>query len=97
MNEKHLDVEGRLPLAYRNREFMDTPIARPMRIMSEYLYPLSHFRNEKIHDTVVFFGSARLLEMGPLGRYYNEALEIVNAVLPTADGDMKFAALAWEG
>jgi uncharacterized protein (TIGR00730 family) len=86
MNEKHLEVEGRLPLAYRNREFMDTPAARPMRIMSEYLYPLSHFRNEKIHDTVVFFGSARLLEMGPLGRYYNEARELARRLTEWSDG-----------
>ncbi len=86
MNEKHFDVEGRLPLAYRNREFMDTPAARPLRIMSEYLYPLSHFRNEKIHDTVVFFGSARLLEMGPLGRYYNEARELARRLTEWSDG-----------
>jgi len=31
------------------------------------------------------------------GRYYDEALEIAQAVLPAADGDMKFAALVWEG
>ena len=30
--------------AYRNEEFLDTPDARPLRILSEYLYPLSHFR-----------------------------------------------------
>jgi uncharacterized protein (TIGR00730 family) len=86
MNEKHIDVEGRLPLAYRNREFMDTPAARPMRILSEYLYPLSHFRNERVHDTVVFFGSARLLEMGPLGRYYNEARELARLLTEWSDG-----------
>ncbi len=86
MNEKHSEVEGRLPLAYRNREFMDTPNARPLRIMSEYLYPLSHFRNEKIHDTVVFFGSARLHEMGPLGRYYNEARELARRLTEWSDG-----------
>ena len=76
MIEKHQEYEGRLPLAYRNREFLDVPEARSLRIISEYLYPLSHFRKERIHDTVVFFGSARLLEMGPLGRYYNEAREL---------------------
>jgi len=63
----------RSELAYRNQPFLDTPDARSLRILSEYLYPLSHFRQQKIHDTIVFFGSARLLEMGPMGRYYNEA------------------------
>jgi len=85
MNEKHEHVEGRLPLAYRNQEFMDTPIARPLRIMSEYLHPLSHFRNEKIHDTVVFFGSARLMEMGPMGRYYTEARELARLLTEWSD------------
>jgi uncharacterized protein (TIGR00730 family) len=85
MNEKHLEIDGRLPLAYRNHEFMDTPSARPLRIISEYLYPLSHFRNENIHDTVVFFGSARLMEMGPLGRYYNEARELAHRLTEWSD------------
>jgi uncharacterized protein (TIGR00730 family) len=67
---------GRLPLAYRNTDFMDTADARMLRMMSEYLYPLSHFRKERIHDTVVFFGSARVVEMGTMGRYYNEAREL---------------------
>ncbi len=30
-----------------------------MRILSEYLEPLSRFRRERIQDTIVFFGSAR--------------------------------------
>ena len=85
MNEKRKKVDGRLPLAYRNEEFMDTPAARPLRMMSEYLYPLSHFRNERIHDTVVFFGSARLMEMGPLGRYYNEARELARRLTEWSD------------
>ncbi len=58
-------------LAYRNEKFLDTPDARSLRILSEYLYPLAHFRKEKVQDTVVFFGSARTFEMGPNGRYYN--------------------------
>jgi tetratricopeptide (TPR) repeat protein len=31
------------------------------------------------------------------GRYYNEALEIVKAVFPAANGDFRFVVLAWEG
>ena len=29
-------------------------------MLAEFLEPLAHFRREKIRDTVVFFGSARL-------------------------------------
>src|SRR6266446_3229043 len=86
MIEKHKDLEGRLPLAYRNREFLDSPDGRSLRIVSEYLYPLSHFRRERIHDTVVFFGSARLMEMGPMGRYYNEARELARRLTVWSDG-----------
>ena len=84
---KHRDYEGHehLPLAYRNREFLDGPNGRSLRILSEYLYPLSHFRRERIHDTVVFFGSARLMEMGPLGRYYNEARELARRLTAWSD------------
>jgi uncharacterized protein (TIGR00730 family) len=63
----------RRPLAYKNEEFLESPDARPLRILSEFLEPLSHFRREKIRDTVVFFGSARLREDGPLGQYYRDA------------------------
>src|ERR1700722_6244021 len=67
-------------LAYKNEKFLDSPEARSLRIISEYLYPLSHFRKEKVHDTVVFFGSARTFEAGPNGRYYNDARELARRV-----------------
>ena len=63
----------RPPLAYKNDDFLRGPDARPLRIVSEYLEPLSHFRDEKIQDTIVFFGSARITEHGLLGQYYNDA------------------------
>src|SRR5579864_6452277 len=85
MNDRHDDAERPLPLAYRNREFLDTPDARTLRILSEYLYPLSHFRKERVHDTVVFFGSARTLEMGAYARYYNEARELARRLTAWSD------------
>src|SRR5579871_6300234 len=48
------------PLAYHFAEFLESPEARPIRILSEYLEPLRRFRDQKIQDTVVFFGSARI-------------------------------------
>lgn len=65
-----------LSLAYRNDTFLDAPEGRPLRILAEYLEPLYRFKREQIHDTVVFFGSARLREDGPLGHYYREAREL---------------------
>src|SRR5438876_557511 len=63
----------RRPVAYLDEEFLNSPDSRPLRILAEYLEPLAHFRREKIRDTVVFFGSARLREDGPMAKYYEDA------------------------
>ncbi len=67
-------------LAYYNKEFLDSEDGRPLRILAEYLQPLQAFRREGIRETIVFFGSARLREDGPLGRYYSEARELARLV-----------------
>ncbi len=48
------------PLAYLYPEFLESQEARPIRILAEYLEPLGRFKEQKIQDTVVFFGSARV-------------------------------------
>src|SRR5213082_177346 len=48
------------PMAYLSPDFLDSDEARPIRILSEYLEPLRRFKEQKIQDTVVFFGSARV-------------------------------------
>jgi len=75
-------VEGHArPVAYKNLRFLDTPDARALRILSEYLEPYSHFRNERIRDTVVFFGSARSIEETTiLDRYYHDAYTLARRV-----------------
>ena len=62
------------------REFLDGDDARPLRILAEYMEPFQTFRREHIHDTIVFFGSARLSPEGPLGRYYDDARELARLV-----------------
>lgn len=79
------DVEHRRPVAYREEAFLESPESRPLRILSEYLWPLAHFHDEKIQDTIVFFGSARIEEDGPLGRYYTEARELARLVTEWAE------------
>jgi uncharacterized protein (TIGR00730 family) len=63
----------RRPVAYLNDAFLNGKDARGLRILAEYLEPLSHFHREKVRDTVVFFGSARIAEDGPLAQYYQDA------------------------
>jgi len=48
------------PLAYLDPGFLESFEARPLRLMAEYLEPLRRFKEQKIQDTVVFFGSARV-------------------------------------
>jgi len=45
--------------AYHNLEFLGSPGARPIRLISELLEPQQRLRREGIRDTIVFFGSAR--------------------------------------
>lgn len=63
-------------LAYSDASFLDSDDGRPLRILAEYLQPLQALARERVHDTIVFFGSARLQENGPLGRYYSDAREL---------------------
>jgi hypothetical protein len=72
-------------LAYRDEAFLDSDDARPLRILAEYLQPLHAFERALVHDTIVFFGSARLREDGPLARYYAEARELARLVTEWSD------------
>src|SRR5580698_6874245 len=67
-------------LAYLDPEFLASDDARPLRIIAEYLNPLRRLRLQRVHDTIVFFGSARLSAEGPLGRFYTEARELARLV-----------------
>ena len=47
--------------AYENLPWIHSQDARALRIMSEYMEPESRFKEMDIEDTIVVFGSARLL------------------------------------
>ena len=67
----------RRPVAYLNDKFLNSPDGRALRILSEFLEPFAHLRREKVRDTVVFFGSARIREDDPaMGRYYDDARKL---------------------
>jgi len=46
--------------AYKNEAFINSPDARALRILSEYLEPQARFRDLQVRDTIVIFGSARI-------------------------------------
>jgi uncharacterized protein (TIGR00730 family) len=70
----------RTSLAYFNPEFLESEAGRPIRILAEYLAPLRALKQAHIHGTIVFFGSARTSEIGPLKRYYDDAHELARQV-----------------
>jgi hypothetical protein len=88
------ELGQRRPVAYREEAFLQSPESRPLRILSEYLWPLAHFQEEKIHETIVFFGSARIEEEGPLCRYYQDARELARL---TTSWAMSVSELEAEG
>ncbi|HUX67354.1 MAG TPA: TIGR00730 family Rossman fold protein [Terriglobales bacterium] len=53
-------LPGRAALAYQNEKFVNSPDARTLRFVAEYLEPQGRLRRENIQDTIVFFGSARI-------------------------------------
>jgi uncharacterized protein (TIGR00730 family) len=80
MKLRKADSPNKLPVAYKDERFLDSDEARPLRILAEYLQPLRIFCREQIHETIVFFGSARIRPDGPLGRYYQDARELAKQI-----------------
>lgn len=66
--------------AYNDFEFLNSPDARVIRMLAEFLGPQRRFRQENIRDTIVFFGSARI-------RPRNEALGHVREVRKLIKGE----------
>lgn len=47
--------------AYKDLDFVQSRAGRPMRILAEFLEPEDRFERFNVSDTIVFFGSARIL------------------------------------
>jgi len=69
----------RANLAHEDEAFLSSDAGRPIRILGNTL-PLDAFHKAGIRDTLVFFGSARLSEDGPMGHYYRDARELARQV-----------------
>jgi uncharacterized protein (TIGR00730 family) len=60
MSEKRRERRHHAEKAYLKESFLRSSNARPLRILSEYLEPKKRFDEQRIDDTIVFMGSARL-------------------------------------
>lgn len=71
------------PKAYKNMDFIDCPDARVIRILAELLEPMQRFRQQKIKDTIVFFGSSRTKSPEDANKYLEEIkLKVTSADNP---------------
>ena len=63
---------------YYDKKFLGAKAGRPLRILSEYLAPLSAIERNNVKDTIVFFGSARIQDKEDtvINKYYQKAKEI---------------------
>jgi uncharacterized protein (TIGR00730 family) len=59
--------------AYKNEAFLNSQEARSLRILSEYLEPQSRFEELRIRDTIVVFGSSRILSRDEASQRLKEA------------------------
>jgi len=71
--------------AYKNEHFISSPDARPLRILAEYFEPQTRFRELRVRDTIVFFGSARIAS--------RETAEAEVAAARAGKGDLKRAQM----
>jgi len=56
---------------HENQAFLQSTPARPIRILAEYIHPLTQLKKEGIGDTIVMFGSARIhSHESALARYH---------------------------
>ena len=76
---------------YNDKKFLGSMHGRPLRILSEYLGPLSSLQKNKITDTIVFFGSARMISKSD---YYKKARDLAYKLtkwnMKTFKDDLRF-------
>ena len=70
--------------AYKNLAFLNSPDARTIRVLCEFLEPQTRFERLNIQHTVVFFGSARTLPAPAAA----ENLAKAKRAIEQADGDL---------
>ena len=70
--------------AYKNQEFINSPEARTLRMLAEYLDPQHRLAQHGVHKAVIFWGSARIrpgLCCGPDAVDYYDAARRLAAML----------------
>ncbi|MEO8666619.1 MAG: TIGR00730 family Rossman fold protein [Ignavibacteria bacterium] len=90
---------NKAPKAYHNLKFLDSPVARNIRILTEYHEPLERFKRYKINHTIVFFGSARTLPRKVASAKLNEVkkkIKLSGRKNPKLEKEFKNAQINFE-
>jgi len=80
--------------AYNDFEFLNSPDARVIRMMAEFLGPQRRFRQEHIRDTIVFFGSARIKPKNEASARVREVRKLLRGVNRYTRGQLKLVRAA---
>jgi uncharacterized protein (TIGR00730 family) len=75
--------------AYNDFEFLNSPDARVIRMLAEFLGPQRRFRQERIRDTIVFFGSARIKPKSEATRHVREVRRTLRGVTRFTRDDLR--------
>ncbi len=90
---------NKAPKAYHNFKFLNSPVARNIRILTEYTEPLERFKRYKINHTIVFFGSARTLPRKVASARLNEIKKKIKQSTrknPKMDKELKNAQINFD-
>jgi len=66
--------------AYENTEFLNSPEARVLRMIAEFVEPQRRFRRAGVKDTIVFFGSARILPRKNTNVYLTQVRQTLSRI-----------------
>ena len=75
--------------AYNDFEFLNSPDARVIRMLAEFLGPQRRFRQEHVRDTIVFFGSARIKPRSETTARVREVRKLLKGVNRFSRGQLK--------
>ena len=82
--------------AYENLDFINSTNGRTIRLLAEYLEPKARFKKHKIMDTIVFFGSARLMSKRDAQTVLNKIQSSNPKTTPNFGKQLRMAQRAFE-
>jgi len=83
-------------LAYRSERFLESGDARTLRILAEYLEPQARLRRAGVQNTIVFFGSARILPSDVARQKLRDLESRARTAAPPSAAELKAARTALE-